>query len=383
MTINFDALIRFTQDIVRKKTLPGEEMAAIDLVDAEMRRLGFDYVFVDSYGSAIGIVQGDQSGPTLLIDGHVDTVGIAPGVPWKYDPFGAEIQGGRMYGRGTSDMKGAVAAMIYAAAAVDRSKLAGRVVISASVLEEVMEGLALKTVMDEINPDFVIIGEATDLNLAHGGRGRAEVHLESVGQPSHSSAPHLGKNAVLMMLPALQAIEQMTLPVDPLIGAAIQALTDIISEPYPGHSVIPSRCLVTYDRRVLPGETAETVMSELKSLPELKDIKVTIPEGEYNTYTGLTARGPKFFPAWKLDSDHRLVESAMVGLRAAGLQPGLRAFQFCTNAAFSAGHAGIPTIGFGPSPEGRAHIVDEYIELEDLEKAARGYLGIIQKVLGV
>jgi putative selenium metabolism hydrolase len=381
MTIDHNALTRFTQALVRQKTLPGEEMAAIDLVDAEMRRLGFDYVFVDSYGSAIGIIQGDQPGPTLLFDGHVDTVGIAPGVPWKHDPFGAQIHGERMYGRGTSDMKGAVAAMIYAATAVDRSRLAGRVVISASVLEEVMEGLSLRAVMDEIKPDFVVIGESTDLNLAHGGRGRAEIHLESIGQPSHSSAPHLGKNAVLLMLPAIQAIEQMTLPVDPLIGAAVQALTDIISEPYPGHSVIPSQCQVTYDRRVLPGETADSVISELKSLPELKDIKVTIPEGAYNTYTGLTVRGPKFFPAWKLDSDHNLVESAMAGLRASGLNPGLRAFQFCTNAAYSAGTAGIPTIGFGPSPEGRAHIVDEYIELEDLEKAARGYLGIIESVL--
>jgi putative selenium metabolism hydrolase len=284
-----------TRKLVQQETLSGDERAALDLVDNEMRQLGFDYVFIDAYGTVIGIIQGKESGPTVLFDGHLDTVGVAPGVTWKYAPYGAEIADGRMYGRGTSDMKGAVAAMIYAAAAIDRSTLAGRIIISASVMEEVLEGLALEAVMDETKPDFVVIGESTDLNIAHGGRGRAEFHLESIGRPAHSSTPHLGKNAVHMMLPAIQAIEQMELPSDPLIGNGVQALTDIISEPYPGHSVIPSRCRVTYDRRVIPGETASSVITELKELKELSGINVSIPEAEYITYTGVTMRSHKFF----------------------------------------------------------------------------------------
>jgi putative selenium metabolism hydrolase len=380
MAINKEQLIQFTQKLVQHETLSGDERPAVDLVDNEMRQLGFDYVFVDAYGTVIGIIQGKDSGPTLLFDGHLDTVGVAPGITWKHDPFGAEIADGRMYGRGTSDMKGAVAAMIYAAAAVDRSKLAGRIIISASVMEEVMEGLALEAVMDETKPDLVVIGESTDLNIAHGGRGRAELHLESIGRPSHSSAPHLGKNAVHMMLPAIQAIEQMDLPTDPLIGDGVQALTDIISDPYPGHSVIPSRCRVTYDRRVIPGETANSVITELKAMRELSGINVTIPEAEYITYTGVTMRSYKFFPAWKLPVDHMFVEAALAGLRSAGLEPGLRAYQFCTNAAYSAGVARVPTIGFGPSAEGMAHTVDEYVELVDLEATAKGYLGIIESV---
>jgi putative selenium metabolism hydrolase len=373
MPINFDSLTKFLQLLIQQKSLAGEEKTVIDLAAAEMQRLGFDRVEIDDNGSVFGLIEGGQPGPTLLFDAHCDTVGVAPGVPWAHPPFGAEIVDGRMYGRGTSDMKGAAAAMIYAAAAADRANLAGRVVISISVLEEVLEGVALKSVMDITRPDFVVIGESTDLNLAHGGRGRAEIHLEAIGQPAHSSSPQLGINAVHKMIPAIQAIEQITLPVDPLLGPAIMALTDIISDPYPGYSVIPSRCRVTYDRRLLPGETSQSVLAEVKSLPGLADINVTIAEGRHTAYTGAVLQSPKFFPAWKLEAGHPLVQAGLRGLRAAGLEPQLSAYRFCTNAAYSAGIAGVPTIGFGPSPEARAHIVDEYIELADLYTAGRKY----------
>ena len=150
-------------------------------------------------------------------------------------------------------MKGALAAMVHAAASVDKSKLAGKVVVSASVMEEVYEGGALKTVMDEVKPDFVVIGEASELNLVRGGRGRAEIHLETIGKPSHSSSPHLGVNAIHLMMKVIQAVDKIELGEHPLLGPAILALTDIISEPYPAYSVIPARCKATYDRRTPAG----------------------------------------------------------------------------------------------------------------------------------
>jgi putative selenium metabolism hydrolase len=380
MTIQLDALTQFVQALVRTQTLSGEEKPAVELAAAEMHRLGFDEVFTDANGSLIGIINGQHTGPTLLFDAHCDTVGVAPGVPWQHEPFGAAIESGRMYGRGTSDMKGAAAAMIYAAASADRERLAGRVAISISVMEEVMEGYPLQTVMDIVKPSFVVIGESTELNLSHGGRGRAEIHLETIGKPAHSSSPQLGINAVHLMIPAIQTLEDTALPEDPLLGPAILALTDIISEPYPGYSVIPSRCRVTYDRRLLAGETMESVISGLRKLPALHGVNITIAQGEHTTYTGAALRGPKFFPAWKLDPEHTFVQAALNGLRQAGLSPQLRAYRFCTNAAYSAGMANVPTVGFGPSPEGRAHIIDEYIELDDLYATARGYLGIIESV---
>jgi len=381
--MNKEALIDFTQRLIRQPSLSCEEGPISRIVLEEMKRLGFERVWIDENGSAIGLIEGEHSGPTLLFDAHTDTVGIAPGSVWTREPFGAEIDGSYLYGRGVADMKGALAAMVHSAASVDRSKLAGKVVVSASVMEEVYEGGALKTVMDEVIPDFVVIGEASELNLVRGGRGRAEIHLETIGIPTHSSAPHLGINAIHLMMKVIEAVDKIKLSKHPLLGPGILALTDIISEPYPAYSVIPAHCKATYDRRLLTGETIEGVLGEITSLPELKDInfKAKIAQGEHQAYTGKVLTCNKFFPAWELEESHSYVQKALNGLRASGLDPAMRAYRFCTNAAYSIGEAGIPTIGFGPGAEGDAHVVDEKIKLDDLEKAALGYQGIIEAVL--
>ncbi len=382
--MNKQALIEFTQRLVRQPSPSGEEGAVTQIVVDEMKALGFDKVWVDANGSAIGVIEGTQPGKTILFDAHTDTVGIAPGSVWTKDPFGGEIIDGYLYGRGAADMKGALAAMVHAAGSMDRGKLTGKVVISASVLEEVYEGGALKTVLEAVNPDFVVIGESSNLHLVHGGRGRAEIHLETIGKPSHSSSPQLGVNAVHLMLKVIEAVEKIELDEHPLLGPAIFALTDIISEPYPGYSVIPSRCKATYDRRLLPDETVEDVLGAIRSVPELKDIQyhAAIAQGKHRSYTGATLTCTKFFPAWILEEKHPFIQATLKGLRKSGLNPELSAYRFCTNAAYSMGQAGVPTIGFGPGTEADAHVVDERLSLDALEKVTSGYLGIIQTVLG-
>src|SRR3990172_6046509 len=336
-------LVIFTQSLVRERGLSGEERNVVELILAEMRALGFDQAWADANGSAIGVIEGAKPGQTILLDAHCDTVGVAPGSQWMRDPFGAEIVGDDLYGRGSADMKGALAAMIYGAASVDRAR------------------------------------------LNRGGRGRAEIHLETIGRPAHSSSPHLGVNAVHKMMAVVNAVERLPLPSDPLLGPALLALTDIISDPYPAYSVIPSRCRVTYDRRLLPGETHDGVLNAIKSLPEVAEVQLNaiIADGEHQTYTGAMLRGPKFFPAWAFPEEHPFVQSALRALRAAGLSPRIGAYRFCTNAAYSAGVAGVPTVGFGPAAEGDAHVVDERLNLNDLFAAARGYRGMVEATLGM
>lgn len=379
-----DKLVEFAQALVQRPSLSGEEAAVADRVKDEMQTLGFDKIEVDINGSVIGTINGSSPGKTILLDAHIDTVGIAPGVPWDHDPFEAKIVDGSIIGRGCADMKGALAAMVHAAASIDRAKLAGKVVVSASTMEEVLEGVTLQTVMDAVQPDFVVIGESTGLNLALGGRGRAEIHLETIGQPSHSSSPELGRNAVLDMMQVIQAIEDIALDTHPIMGPAIMALTDIVSDPYPGRSVIPSRCKVTYDRRLLPGETKEGVLGGVTNLPGVQGLplNVQLAQGEHVTYTGNTLRAEKFFPAWIYGEDDPFVQGALAGLHSSGLTPSTRAYRFCTNGAYSAGIAGIPTIGFGPAEESDAHVINERLKIDDLVGVAKGYMGIISSVLG-
>ena len=251
-------------------------------------------------------------------------------MPWQHDPFGAEIEDGFIYGRGAADMKGALAAMIHAAAGVDRSRLRGRVLVTATVMEENLEGAALKAVMDAIPPDFVVIGEATELRLVRGGRGRAEIHLETIGRPAHSSTPHLGRNAVLDMLPVIQAIAKLPLPVDPFLGPGVLALTDIISDPYPAYSVIPSRCRVTYDRRLLAGETAEGVLGEITGLPGLSEIELraTIAQGEHKTYTGAHVARAEVPAGLAPCGDASLCADRSAGFASCRPRPGVRRLSF-------------------------------------------------------
>jgi putative selenium metabolism hydrolase len=383
--IDRDGLVRFAQDLVRVPSVLGGEERVVPLVAGRMRAVGFDRVETDEAGNVIGTLSGAATGPTLLYDAHMDTVDVLPREAWRHDPFGAELVEGRLYGRGSSDMKGALAAMIHAAGSLDRTTLAGQLVVSASVGEELVEGAALRAVMERCHPDYVVIGEASDLNLVRAGRGRAEFVVQTLGSPAHASSPDRGVNAVRRMCGVIAQIEALPMPAHPFVGRGVMCLTDVISVPYPAHSVVPSGCRATYERRLVPGETLETVRRELLDAcarAGAADTTVDLARTGYRSYTGVEWDQPKWFPAWELGADHALVERALAGLRGIGLSPAIGAYQFCTNAAYSAGEAGVPTVGFGPSHEGMAHIVDEYLELEQLVAACRGYAAIATSVIG-
>jgi acetylornithine deacetylase/succinyl-diaminopimelate desuccinylase-like protein len=128
----------------------------------------------------------------------------------------------------------------------------------------------------------------------------------------------------------------------------------------------------------------EGVLDPVREIGRVEGVQleVAIGKGEYTTFTGELLQQEKYFPAWLFPVEDPFVSRALEGLERSGLAPETRAYRFCTNAAYSAGVAGIPTVGFGPARETDAHMVDERVKLADLEAAARGYQGIIQSVLG-
>jgi putative selenium metabolism hydrolase len=353
-------------------------------VVAEMHQRGFDRVETDEAGSVTGIIEGEEPGPTLLLDAHMDTVDVLPAAAWSRDPFGGEVDSGRLYGRGASDMKGALAAMICAAASFDRARLAGRVVVSASVEEERIEGVALGLICQRLRPDYVVIGEASNLDLVRAGRGRAEVLLRTAGRPAHASTPERGVSAVSKMMAVAAAIEALPRLESPFVGTGVMCLTDIISEPFPAHSVVPSGCRATFERRLLPGETEASVvdlLAEACRAADAADTRIELSRARLETYTGYSIDADKWLAPWELPAEHPLVGRSLAALRASGLEPELASYGFCTNASYTAGEAGIPTIGFGPGREELAHVVDEYVEVEHLTVAESGYRAIIQALL--
>ena len=384
------ALVAFCQRLIQTPSVTGGEGAVAELVRETMLALGFHRAWIDRSGSVVGEIRGGSPGPSVLFDGHIDTVDVADGPAWTQPPFGGVIKDGRIYGRGASDMKCALAAMIYGLAplAVRSAGLHGSVFVTGTVCEETFEGQALGRVVEELKPDFVVIGEASALALKRGQRGRAEVEVTVTGKAAHSSNPAVGRNAVYLMMDLVGRMLRAPLPEDPFLGRGLLELTDIISTPYPGASVVPHRCRATFDRRTLPGESEIDVLEPLRRCvhdcqeadPQFEAV-VRIAEASQRCYTGDEVAGRRFFPAWVLAEDHPLVAGALAGLRGAGLDPAVTRYDFCTNGSYSAGVAGIPTIGFGPGAEDGAHVVDENIELDQVRRAAAGYQAIAWQLL--
>ncbi len=385
--MNQSSLIALCQRLVRQPGISGQEAATASVVKDFMETAGFDDVWTDRYGSVIGRIRGKGSGFSVLLDGHLDTVPVSSPDAWTHDPFGGDIHDGKLYGRGAADMKGAIAAMLTALSRMiaQGEKPEGDVFFCGSVQEEVFEGIALGEVLNDVKPDCVIIGEASELNLKIGQRGRAEILLEALGKSAHSANPQKGLNAVYEILPAVEAVRSVSLPQHPTLGSAIIELTDIISSPYPGASVVPERCCTTWDRRLLVGETAESVTAGIlgqlgKMDIDAKWVHASVVSAVTQCYTGEEIGGIRFFPAWLMEKDHPVVVSAFDALKQAGLPARLDVYSFCTNGSMSAGHMNIPTIGFGPCREDQAHVVDEYILTDELEKAALGYQRIVQSL---
>ncbi|MCQ2609177.1 MAG: YgeY family selenium metabolism-linked hydrolase [Lachnospiraceae bacterium] len=388
--ISDEKLVEFCKEAIKNQSYSGHEDKVAQVMKKHMEEFGFDEVTIEKYGSVLGKIKGKRPGKTILMDGHIDTVEVIDKDKWDHDPFGAEEVDGKIYGRGTSDMKGSVTAMITAAARLveeTNKDFAGEICVSCTVHEECFEGISSREISKKCKPDFVIIGEATSGTVKIGQRGRAEVIVETEGVSCHSSNPDKGVNAVYMMIPVIEEIKKIIPNEHPILGKGILELTDIKSFPYPGASVVPNLCRATYDRRTLVGEDEKVVLGQIEEAIERAKAKVPglkarayIAEGEEKCWTGDTIVAKRFFPAWCYDEKNEYIQKALKGLKDAGIDTKISHFSFCTNGSHFCGEAGIVGIGYGPSEEFLAHVRNEYIEVEQLKKACKGFQCILKEL---
>lgn len=386
-----DQLIAFCQKMIQAKSYSGEEDKVVEVMKEFCKETGFTDVHVDKYGNCICHIKGKQPGPKVLFDGHMDTVPVPDPSGWEHDPFGAEIVDGKMYGRGTSDMKGALSSMLAAASYYAKDcdyEFAGDIYVAGVVHEECFEGVAAREISAYVKPDYVIIGEASQLNIKIGQRGRGELQVETFGVPAHSASPHEGVNAVYKMCKVIEAIRGLKPTTHPVLGDGILELVDIKSSPFPGASIVPDYCRATYDRRLLVGETKESVLAPMQELldqlmkedTELK-AKVSFVTMEEDCYTGNKIGSERFFPGWLYQEGDDFVQDVYKEMKAMGFTPTITNYDFCTNGSHYAGEAGIKTLGIGPSKEILAHKINEYIEIDQLLKATQCYYGTMKALL--
>lgn len=371
---------RFLADLIERESLSRDEHAVVQRIGAEMEAEGFDDVTVDDFGTVIGRI-GD--GPTRIVfDSHIDTVDVGDLAQWRTSPFRAEVRGGIMYGRGASDNKAATASMVHGAAlikelGIDASRFT--LFVIGTVQEEDCDGLALGHVLTNAVPDaeVVVLGEATNLQVYRGHRGRAEFAIHTTGRAAHASAPERGVNAVYRMGPIINQVEALNerLATDPFLGKGTVVLSKVEAQT-PSLNAVPDGCTIYLDRRLTIGETVESSLAELEALPAVQsgEARVELLHYDGTAYTGLTLSQDKYFPTWTVPEDHPAVRAGVAaGVRALDHEPDVGRWVFSTNGVASAGRLGIPTIGFGPANEIYAHSPDDQCPVEHLSTAAAWY----------
>lgn len=363
--------------LIKCKSFSTKEEKAVRELKYQMEEAGFDEIKVDGLGNVIGRIGTGKK--IIAIDGHIDVVNIGNKDNWTFEPFSGEIKDGFVYGRGSVDQKGGVASFVTAGRILKELGFENdaTVYFIGSVIEEDCEGLCWKYIIEEnkINPDCVILTEPTNLNIYRGQRGRIEMEVSFYGISAHGSAPERGKNAIYMASKAALEIEKLNehLTFDPFLGKGSVTVTEIISS---GSSLcaIPDFAKIHLDRRLTCGEDKLVVVKQIEEI--VKDMKAKVETLEYNekAFTGLKYGMEKYYPTWRVEEDHPVVQKGIKTYKELfGVNPLVDKWTFSTNGAVINGIYGIPVIGFGPGNEVFAHAPDEKLPIDDLVKASAFY----------
>jgi acetylornithine deacetylase len=302
--------------------------------------------------NVVAVARGSGGGRTLLLNAHTDTVGVT-GMENPHEP---RLEGNRLYGRGAYDMKGGLAAIMLAGAEAARRGVAGDVVVAA-VCDEELESIGTQALVDSRSADGAIVTEPTHLELVIAHKGFVGFEIETSGRAAHGSRPDLGLDAIAKMGGVLTGIEDLDRRLREGDGHAVLGTGSLHASLIEGgqeYSSYPERCLLTGERRTVPGETPDTVERELRAI--LNQRTAADPDFEAELQMGFS-RGP--FEMAREDPFVELVR------RHAG-DPPLIGVGYWTDAALLAG-AGIPTVLLGPGGEG-AHAVVEWVDLDDVER---------------
>lgn len=363
-------------ELVKIRSLSGEEEAVIQKLAAMCQEAGFDEVRIDGLGNLIGRV---GNGPRVMaFDAHIDTVDTGAPEQWALSPFSGAIRDGHVYGRGSVDQKGGAASMIASGQMLKELGYDGEysVYYTFTVMEEDCDGLCwLYLIAQEgLVPEFAVITEPTNLGLYLGQRGRLEFDLDFGGVSAHGSAPERGDNAIYRASEMALRVRDLheRLAVDPFLGKGSVAVT-MVRSGSPSLCAIPDQCTIHLDRRLTWGETKASATAELEAIADDKTV-VRIPVYDRESYKGTVFTQEKYYPTWKIAETHPLVRS---GIRTYellfGQAPRVDKWTFSTNGVAICGRHEIPCIGFGPGNEVYAHAPNEAIPIDHLVKASAFY----------
>ncbi len=386
-TIDREQLIGIIQGLIGIPSVSGDEAAIMQHVSNLFSEAGVEHVLTARDPNRPNVIAsiGNGNGPVIAMNGHLDTVPVSDAGSWRTDPFEGVLSedGKRIYGRGSSDMKGAVGVMIYTLLALKDEPLNGT--LQAHIVSDEERGAdeGTKHVLAEIEagrlprPDYVLIGEGSQLKVRNAERGMCGFRVRFIGRASHTAAARVtGINAIALAAKGILALEGDLDMDHPAVGKPVISVNliegGIVS------NVVPGECTITVDRRTIPGETQESVMADV--IAKLDAVKATDPNFKYEILP--SREDGHYTPANITDETSPIVVALQDSIESVlGREPEF----FRTWAGATDGRlyrfAGIDTVGFGPSGEA-AHGANEAVFVEDLIKQAQVYIATARRLLG-
>ncbi len=376
-------VLRFCQDLVRIKSVnpPGDELAIAQYVAATLDRAGLEVELIkhsNSRASVLARLKSDRKKPGLLLSGHLDTVPAGSG-KWEHDPFQAEMAEGRIWGRGTADMKGGLAALMAAAKALSEARvtLQGDLIIAATAGEETdsLGAMAIAGRSDLGPLQAVVIPEPSYNDLYIAEKGALWLELSTQGKTAHGSMPDLGQNAIMMMVVLINELNHLVIPFKehPLLGGFTQSVNTITGGLKT--NVVPDQCVVTVDMRTVPGQDHRAIVCQTEDL-----------------IAGLSRRIPGFKASVTVINDRIPIETSPgepvvqnfidVVAEVTGHRPVPKGVRYYTDAVAFVPALNIPMIICGPGDARLAHQPDEHVEVAKLIEATTIYTLAAVSLLG-
>jgi succinyl-diaminopimelate desuccinylase len=375
-------VLRFCQELVRIKSVnpPGDELPIAEYVASSLRKAGLEVELVNhtpTRASVLARLKGSGQKPSLLYNGHLDTVPTGA-EKWVHDPYGAEVVDGKIWGRGSSDMKGGLAALMTAAKTLSEARLPlqGDLLIAATAGEETdsLGAMALAARRDLGSVQAVVIPEPSSNDLYVAEKGALWLELATHGKTSHGSMPEIGRNAITMMVALLNELEKLSFPYKehPLLGGFSKSINTISGGVKT--NVVPDNCVVTVDMRTVPGQDHQAILRQVGDL--IAALRQRIPD--FNASAGIINDRPPL----ETSPDQPVVQSFLdVVEEVTGERPVPKGVRYYTDAVAFVPVLKAPMIICGPGDAKLAHQPDEHVEVSKLIEAAKIYTGAAVKLL--
>jgi succinyl-diaminopimelate desuccinylase len=375
-------VVKFCQELVRIKSVnpPGDELQAAEYVASVLKKLGLEVELIKhspTRASVLARLKSSRKKPGLLYNGHLDTVPVGA-EEWIHEPFRADVAEGKIWGRGTADMKGGLAVIMVAAKALAEARvpLQGDLILAATAGEEADSlGATALAARPDLGPvQAVVIPEPSYNDLCVAEKGVFWLELTTQGKTAHGSMPEMGRNAVMMMVTLINELGKMSFPYKehPLLGGFSQSINTIVGGVKT--NVVPDYCAVTVDMRTVPGQDHRAILRQVEDL-----------------IADLSRRLPDFKALVKVTNDRAPVETspeepavqsfADVVAEVAGERPVPKGVRYYTDAVAFVPVLRAPMIICGPGDAKLAHQPNEYVEVSKLVQAARIFTLAAAKLL--